>query len=113
MTARAGSRETSTSTPRSVSRSHEKGCSFKVPAAVVVAQLRVNLTERHTAARRIFSFHATGENGGRAFESRMVQQEPGQFRACVSCHPHDRCLNGLRHDSSIVLKRDSTSLALR
>ena len=53
------------------------------------------------------------KTGGRAFEPRMVEQEAGQFGACVASDTNNRSLNFLFHDSNIVLRRDSTSAALR
>ena len=48
-----------------------------------------------------------------SFEPGMVEEEPSQFCACIASDTNNRGLNFLVHDSNIVLRRDSTSAALR
>src|ERR1035437_2997332 len=73
----------------------------------------MDLAEGHTASRSVLFVHATREDRRLALEARMPHQQPGQLRARVPGNSHYRCLHRFYHDSSIVLNRDSTSLARR
>ena len=73
----------------------------------------MDIDERNSATRRFVGIDASGEDRWSAFEPGMVKQETGQFGACVACDTNNRSLNFLFHDSNIVLRRDSTSAALR
>src|SRR5580658_3389737 len=90
-----------------------EGNLFERAGAVVVAELGMNLDQRHAAARCVFGFDAAGKDWGRSFEARMAQQEASQFGACIPGYADDCGLNCLFHDSNIALRRDSTSAALR
>ena len=84
-----------------------------VPVPLLSAQLGMYLGQWNATAGRILFVHASGKNRGRFLEPGMAQQQPGQFRASVSSHSHHCRLYRLRHDSNIVLSRDSTSPARR
>ena len=84
---------------------------FERAASVAIGQLGMNLAQRHAASGHVSFVHAPGEYWGRALETGMPQQQPGQFSAGVPCNSHYRCLHCFGHDSSIVLNRASTSVA--
>ncbi len=90
-----------------------KGLQLQGACASAIGQLRMNFGQRQPAAGRVALVHAAGEDRGLALETGMPQQQPGQFGARVPCDSHYRCLHRIGHDSSIVLNRDSTSLARR
>ena len=52
----------------------------------------MDLGQRNAAARRVFFVDATGKDRGLAFEAGMVQQQPGQLCAGVSCDSYNRGL---------------------
>src|ERR1035438_1623769 len=90
-----------------------EGLQLQSSSTIVVGKLGVDIDERNSATRRVVGVDTSGEDRRRAFEPRMVEQEAGQFGACVAGDPHNGSLNFLGHDSNIVLRRDSTSAALR
>ncbi len=61
--------------------------------AIVVGELGMNFDERNAAARRILGVDTSRKDRRRAFEARMVQQQPGQFGARVARHTDNRSLN--------------------
>ena len=71
----------------------------------------MNLGERNAAALRFFLIDAAGENRRRALETRMMQEQPSQFCACVTGHPDDCSLYAFAHDSTSSSIGDSTSAA--
>src|SRR5437899_2126291 len=82
-------------------------------AAVIVGQLRMNLGKWNSAASCVLLVHATGKHRWHVFEARMMQQQPSQLSAGISGYSNNGGLEGLGHDSSIVLSRASTSFARR
>ncbi len=86
---------------------------LQVAAALAVNQLRMNLAQRHSAARGIFRIHASRKHGGLPFRRGWCSSSLASSAPAYPVTPITRGLHCLFHDSSIVLNCCSTSAARR
>ena len=73
--------------------------------------MRMNLGERNAAACRVLLIDTTDKDRRLALKTGMAQKQPGQLGAGITGNANNSGLYRPIHDSSMVLSRDSTSLA--